>query len=215
MTKTLPVTCTSSLLPWDTPWIYGLPFAAGQHWGGHLEKALIRDVKEQKRLLGSSEITTSPTLCSLMNVASSVRATDGDAVGRKESHQRTSPGMRELLWCKITSQVLQGKASSQGSHMGWHKYARKNGNLYFWRSAKINLEWIIWLHQQVLWMPLCMSAYCSKPCWHLLKRYIQIPADLCRTMIQSIPRACLVQHEITWWKTPPESPDLNPIENMN
>ena len=22
------------------------------------------------------------------------------------------------------------------------------------------------------------------------------------------------QHEITWWKTPPESPDLDPIENL-
>ena len=24
----------------------------------------------------------------------------------------------------------------------------------------------------------------------------------------------LEQHNINWWKTPPESPDLNPIENM-
>ena len=27
-------------------------------------------------------------------------------------------------------------------------------------------------------------------------------------------RAFLDRHNITWWKTPPESPDLNPIENL-
>ena len=27
-------------------------------------------------------------------------------------------------------------------------------------------------------------------------------------------RVWLDDNQVTWWKTPPESPDLNPIENM-
>jgi len=32
--------------------------------------------------------------------------------------------------------------------------------------------------------------------------------------VSKLGKAFLEKNKITWWKTPPESPDLNPIENL-
>ena len=68
-------------------------------------------------------------------------------------------------------------------------------------------------------MPQCTLIYCSTHSYHLAIQSVY--PDGHRFMQDNDPKHTsnmgkdfLDNNNITWWKTPPESPDLNPIENL-
>ena len=64
-----------------------------------------------------------------------------------------------------------------------------------------------------------MFTFWSRHYYHLLLFYSVVTSIASSKIMipnihQSVPRLFFATNGIDWWKTPPESPDLNPIENL-
>ena len=79
--------------------------------------------------------------------------------------------------------------------MGWHEHERQNRNMHF--QGDNERFCVCWHTQQNI-----------SPAGH---RFMQ---DNDPKHTSRLGKRFLADNHITWWKTPPESPDLNPIENM-
>ena len=69
------------------------------------------------------------------------------------------------------------------------------------------------------WMRSCTSKFCSKTSCRSFRPCIRYHIGSCKTMIRNIPReklgnSMLRTQSTAWWKTPAESPNCNPIENL-
>ena len=84
--------------------------------------------------------------------------------------------------------------------------------------VSVNMEGLESVRLKAYWRS-CSWRSLMEHCCHLLKKSILVVTSSCRTTAQNIPQGMhaaerLRSNGVNWWKTPAESSDLNPIENL-
>ena len=95
------------------------------------------------------------------------------------------------------------KASSQSTHVGWDQLKRKHRNMYFQRDHEGPPT--LRTNYRKITLPFLHDVF---PDGH---RFIQ---DNDPKHTSKLACAFFEDNDVHWWKTPAESSDANPIENL-